>query len=47
MAINIKRLYKSTIEEINNMYLDDADFEGIVFWNNDAIEYCKQIESQA
>lgn len=39
----VKRLYKSSIQEINAMYLDDIDFEGLFFWFNDAKDYIDQI----
>jgi hypothetical protein len=42
--INVKRLYKSSIQEINKFYLDDADFQGLYFWNNDAKSYIKEIQ---
>jgi len=42
--INVKRLYKSSIQEINNFYLDSIDFEGLYFWNEDAKLYIKEIE---
>lgn len=44
--INVKRLYKCGIEEINNMFVDDTDFEGLYFWNNDAKSYIKEIQKQ-
>jgi len=42
--VNVKRLYKSSIQEINNFYLDSIDFEGLYFWNEDAKMYIKEIE---
>jgi len=42
--INVKRLYKSSVQEINNFYLDSIDFEGLYFWNEDAKLYIKEIE---
>lgn len=44
--INVKRLYKSSIEEINNFYADDLDYQGLFFWNNDAKAYIKEINKQ-
>jgi hypothetical protein len=42
---SIKRLYKSSIEEIKNLYVDDLDYEGLFYWYEDAQEYIKQINN--
>ena len=39
--ISVKRLYKSTIQEIKEMYADDTDFEGLIYWYNDSQDYIK------
>lgn len=40
---SVKRLYKSSITEIKQMYVDDIDFESLGYWYKDAQEYIKQI----
>jgi hypothetical protein len=45
MVVSVVRSYKWTPQEIENLYLDDADFFGLEYWYNDAVEYVKEIES--
>ena len=34
-----------SIEEIKNLFFDDEDFEGAVYWYNDALEQIKEINN--
>lgn len=36
-------MYKSAITEIDDMYFDDIDYHGIVYWFHDAEEYIKEV----
>lgn len=47
MITSVKRLYKCSIEEIKNMYVDSVDFEGLIYWYNDAKDYIDQINKSA
>lgn len=40
---SIKRLYKCSLEEIDNMFVDDADHHGLIYWFEDAKDYIEQI----
>jgi hypothetical protein len=41
--IAVKRLYKSSLKEISEMYADSIDYRGLYFWFEDAKEYIKEI----
>ena len=41
--INVKRLYKSSIKEISELYADDTDYEGLFFWAEDSKVYIEEI----
>ena len=40
---SVKRLYKSSVEEIKEMYVDNIDFEGLEYWYEDSKDYIEQI----
>lgn len=43
----VRRLYKNSLEEIDNMYFDDIDYHGLFYWYFDAEVHVKQIENSA
>ena len=44
VVADVKRFYKNSLQEINEMYLDDEDYMGLMFWHNDLKEYVKETE---
>jgi site-specific recombinase len=42
---SIKRLYKSSLDEIDKLFVDDHDHHGLIYWYEDAKDYIKQINN--
>lgn len=43
MIRSVVRVYGWTPKDCESLYLDDADFLGLEYWYNDAVEYNAQI----
>lgn len=43
MIKSVARCYSFTLTEIKNLYHDDADFFGLEYWYNDAVEMNSEI----
>lgn len=44
MIKSVVRTFQWTPEVIDNLYFDDIDYHGLIFWYNDVIEVSKEIK---
>jgi hypothetical protein len=46
MVKTVVRYHHWTPETVLNLYLDDTDFFGLIYWYNDVVQVLEELEKQ-